>query len=87
MSDFNATYPEYAATALLDKLRATDYSYLDEGGHVYLDYTGAGLAARSQLRAHDDRLRTGCYGNPHSDNPTSSASTRLVDRAREAVLR
>ena len=87
MSDFNATYPEYAATARLDKLRATEYSYLDEGGHVYLDYTGAGLAAQSQLLAHTARLTAGCYGNPHSDNPTSSASTRLVAQAREAVLR
>ena len=87
MSDFNATYPEYAATARLDKLRATEYSYLDEGGHVYLDYTGAGLCAQSQLLAHTARLTAGCYGNPHSDNPTSSASTRLVARAREAVLR
>ena len=57
MSDFNATYPEYAATARLDKLRATEYSYLDEGGHVYLDYTGAGLAAQSQLLAHTARLQ------------------------------
>jgi selenocysteine lyase/cysteine desulfurase len=87
MSDFNATYPEYAATVRLDTLRATEYSYLDEGGHVYLDYTGAGLPAQSQLLAHTARLRAGCYGNPHSDNPTSSASTRLVAEAREAVLR
>src|SRR6202041_2485016 len=27
------------------------------------------------------------YGNPHSDNPTSSAATLLVERARAAVLR
>jgi selenocysteine lyase/cysteine desulfurase len=86
MSDFNATYPEYAATARLDALRASEYSYLDEGRHVYLDYTGAGLAAHAQLRAHSARLDAGCFGNPHSDNPTSSASTRLVERAREAVL-
>ena len=49
MGDFHASYPEYAATARLDALRASEYSYLDEGGHVYLDYTGAGLTAQSQL--------------------------------------
>jgi hypothetical protein len=49
MSDFNAAYPGYETTARLDELRATEYSYLDEGGHVYLDYTGSGLPARSQL--------------------------------------
>ena len=77
MSDFNAAYPGYETTARLDELRATEYSYLDEGGHVHLDYTGAGLPARSQLHAHAARLRSGVYGNPHPDNPTSSATTLL----------
>jgi selenocysteine lyase/cysteine desulfurase len=87
MSDSHAAYPDYAATARLDELRAAEYSYLDAGGHTYLDYTGAGLAADAQLRAHAERLRAGCFGNPHSDNPTSSASTRLIEQARNAVLR
>ena len=87
MANFHAAYPDYAATARLDELRATEYSYLDAGGHTYLDYTGAGLAADAQLRAHTERLRAGCFGNPHSDNPTSSASTRLIEQARNAVLR
>src|ERR1700722_15663651 len=87
MSDFNAAYPGYEATSRLDELRAAEYSYLDEGGHVYLDYTGAGLAARAQLRAHPTRITGGCFGNPHSENPTSSASSDLVAQARAAVLR
>jgi selenocysteine lyase/cysteine desulfurase len=87
MADFRAAYPEYEETSTLDELRATEYSYLDECGHVCLDYTGAGLAARSQLRAHEARIGAGCFGNPHSENPTSSASTRLVEEARDAVLR
>src|SRR5215469_3490199 len=87
MSDFHFAYPEYSATSRLDELRASEYGNLDEGGHIYLDYTGAGLAARSQLLAHSRRLSTGCYGNPHSENPTSTASTLLVERARAAILR
>jgi selenocysteine lyase/cysteine desulfurase len=87
MADFHATYPDYGETSKLDELRAAEYSYLDESGHVYLDYTGAGLAARSQLQAHAVRISAGCFGNPHSENPTSSASTRLVEQARAAVLR
>jgi selenocysteine lyase/cysteine desulfurase len=83
----NAAYPKYAATSRLDELRATEYSCLDKYGHIYLDYTGSGLAARSQLQAHEARLAEGCYGNPHSENPTSTASTRLVTEARAAVLR
>ncbi|MBO0820146.1 MAG: aminotransferase class V-fold PLP-dependent enzyme [Nocardiopsaceae bacterium] len=87
MSDFHAAYPEYAATSALDDLRATEYGYLDEAGHVYLDYAGAGLASRAQLRAHAARMYANCYGNPHSDSPASAASTRLIAQARRKVLR
>lgn len=80
------SYPEYADTAKLDELRATEYSYLDEQGHVYLDYTGSGLAARAQHQAHQDRLTSTTFGNPHSANPTSRSSTELVEEARQRVL-
>ncbi|KJK75873.1 hypothetical protein H634G_09237, partial [Metarhizium anisopliae BRIP 53293] len=79
-------YPEYSRTGKLDTLRATEYGYLDEQDHVYLDYTGAGLAARSQLQAHRNRLDGATFGNPHSESPTSRAATDLVDRARRRVL-
>jgi selenocysteine lyase/cysteine desulfurase len=83
---FLSAYPGYRSTAPLDRLRVTEYSYLDAGGHVYLDYTGAGLAAQAQLSAHAERMRGRCFGNPHSANPTSAASTELIERARLAVL-
>jgi selenocysteine lyase/cysteine desulfurase len=71
---------------MLDHLRTTQYSYLDAAGHVYLDYTGAGLPARVQLSEHADRIRGRCFGNPHSESPASAASTELIERARLAVL-
>jgi selenocysteine lyase/cysteine desulfurase len=71
--------------SVLDELRATEYSYLDAQNHVYLDYTGAGLPAQHQLRAHAERITKGCFGNPHSENPASVASTRLVEAARDKV--
>jgi len=83
---FLSAYPEYAATAPLDALRRSEYGYLDEQGHLYLDYTGAGLAARAQYRAHVERLSGTLFGNPHSVNPTSEASTELVERTRARVL-
>ncbi|MEU4236626.1 aminotransferase class V-fold PLP-dependent enzyme [Actinoplanes sp. NPDC026619] len=81
---FLERYPGYAGTARLDELRATEYSHID---HVYLDYTGAGVYAQAQLRAHHERLQSRVFGNPHSENPASVASTELVDSARRAVLR
>jgi len=83
---FLAAYPGYAATRVLDELRATEYGYLDAGGHTYLDYTGAGLAAQTQLRSFAERMEGRCFGNPHSANPASAASTELIERARCAVL-
>jgi len=83
---FLSAYPGYRSTALLDRLRATEYSYLDAGGHIYLDYAGAGLPAQSQLRAHAERMRGRCFGNPHSENPASAASTELIEQTRLAVL-
>ena len=86
-TEFLARYPGYEATARLDELRATEYAHLDRQGEVYLDYTGAGVYAQAQLRAHHQRLESRAFGNPHSANPASVASTELIDSARRAVLR
>jgi molybdenum cofactor sulfurtransferase len=75
------------ATEILDELRAAEYARLDDCGQVYLDYTGGGLYADSQVTEHLRMLRGGLFGNPHSINPTSSESTVLVESARAAVLR
>ena len=83
---FGRTHPGYGDTAVIDELRRTDFARLDAGGHVYLDYTGAGLYADAQLAEHLDLLQQSVFGNPHSLNPTSAAMTALVERARDAVL-
>lgn len=83
---FRQHYPGFESTGILDKLRATDYSRLDTLGHIYLDYTGGGLYGESQLREHFELLSSHVFGNPHSLNPTSRASTERVERARAAVL-
>jgi selenocysteine lyase/cysteine desulfurase len=86
-SAFLQKYPGYESTRSLDQLRVNDYSRLDRTGQVYLDYTGGGLYADSQVRKHQEILLGGVFGNPHSSNPTSMAATRLVEGAREHVLR
>ena len=85
--DFLAKYPGYLQTSSIDQIRANDYSRLDRANQVYLDYTGGGLYADSQVRQHQEILLRGVFGNPHSSNPTSMAATRLVEGAREYVLR
>jgi selenocysteine lyase/cysteine desulfurase len=84
--EFLERYPQYDSTLHLDALRAAEYGRLDEHGHVYLDYTGAGLHAASQVRQHGELLNTQALGNPHSASPASSRTTALVEGARRAVL-
>jgi selenocysteine lyase/cysteine desulfurase len=84
---FLRAYPAYPSTHIIDDLRASEYARLDLGGHIYLDYTGGGLYAESQLRRHNKMLSEHMFGNPHSSNPTSQAATQLVEHAREYVLK
>ncbi len=85
-SEFLQAYPAYEATRPLDDLREREYGRLDATGQVYLDYTGGGLYAESQLRDHLNLLARNVFGNPHSNNPTSQAMTCLIDDARHYVL-
>jgi len=82
---FRQRYPDYDASRSLDILRETEYYRLDEAGQIYLDYTGGGLYAKSQLEQHMALLMRGVYGNPHSSNPTSLAATHLDENARRYV--
>jgi molybdenum cofactor sulfurtransferase len=73
----------------LAALRSREFSRLDLHGETYLDFTGSGLYAESQVLRHAELLRHSVLGNPHSDSPASRASTAYVDdaRARAPVLR
>ncbi len=86
LSDFLQRYPGYDRESV-DALRSSEYSRLDDLAQIYLDYTGGGLHAASQVSRHMDMLSTTVLGNPHSHNPTSLAMTERVERARAYVLR
>lgn len=86
-ADFASLCPDFAATGVLDDLRRSEFARLDRDGHVYLDFTGGGLYSERQISRHAERLTGGTFGNPHSVNPTSEASTELVESARQRVLR
>jgi len=84
---FMTAYPCFEATKMIDELRDREYARLDKLNQVYLDYTGGGLYAESQLHQHMQLLSEGVFGNPHSKNPTSLAMTHLVEQARSYVLK
>ncbi|MCX6035585.1 MAG: aminotransferase class V-fold PLP-dependent enzyme, partial [Chloroflexi bacterium] len=85
-ADFIQKYPTYDKTHDIDELRDRDYARLDRTGQIYLDYTGGGLYADSQMRLHQQVLAGHVFGNPHSSNPTSLAATRLIESTRATVL-
>lgn len=72
--------------AYFGALRRDEYSRLDVEGDAYLDYTGSGLHPESLVRRHLDALNCGVIGNPHSENPSSRASSDALEAARKAVL-
>ncbi len=69
-----------------EDLRNREYSRLDKQHHVYLDYTGGNLHPESLVRQHCQTLNEQIFGNPHSGNPSSMLSTKLVEEARQKVL-
>lgn len=85
-NNFKITYPAFATTAYIDALREKDYKRLDQLKQIYLDYTGSGLYAENQVQDHMAMLIHDVFGNPHSENPTSIASSQLVDQARSCIL-
>lgn len=68
------------------ELRRTEFSRLDAGNHIYLDYTGSGLYPESLVRGYDEFLTTTVVGNPHSRNPSSLTATEFIERSRADVL-
>ena len=69
-ASFASANPGYRDPEALHELREREYGRLDERGHTYLDYTGGGLYADSQLRSHLELLAGDVFGNPNSRNPT-----------------
>lgn len=51
-----------------------------------MDHAGTTLYAQSQLEACFKDLSSNLYGNPHSNNPSSSLSAEAIEEARELVL-
>ena len=84
---FLAARPEFEATRVIDEVRAREFGRLDALAHVYLDYTGGGLYAESQVRRHSEMLLGARVRQPALDNPTSPRELAAGrERCRRHVL-
>jgi len=68
------------------ELRTREFARLDAAGQVYVDFTGGGLYAASQVTRHGELLGSGIFGNPHSLSPASVRAGDFVEMARRRVL-
>lgn len=82
----NINSASLAHNDFFEYLRKTEYARLDEHNHAYLDYTGGGVYAKSQIESHFKLLTQNILGNPHSTNPSSLLATHLVAEARQKIL-
>jgi selenocysteine lyase/cysteine desulfurase len=79
--------PHLETPEAIERVRAREFSRLDETGTAYLDYTGAALYPASLVRRDLERLSTSVFGNPHSESAASRASTEALGTARALTLR
>lgn len=87
-AEFLKTYGEHygypGGKKSIEELRDTEFRRLN--GLVYLDHAGATLYSESQMQAILEDLTTNLYGNPHSQNDSSVASSDIISSARQQVL-
>ncbi|XP_020269187.1 molybdenum cofactor sulfurase isoform X2 [Asparagus officinalis] len=68
----------------IDEIRATEFKRLE--GLVYLDHAGATLYSETQMESVAKDLTSNLYGNPHSQNDSSIATSDMISAARQKVL-
>ena len=83
---FCRAYPAYDGTAKLDEMRATEYARLDRSV-VFMDYLAGGRPLRrvATAQTHGDAEHPRARQSG-SSNPTSAATTELVESARSYAL-
>lgn len=62
--EFLERYPAYTDAVAIDALRKREYARLDAGGHVYLDYTGAGICLSRRCTITTSSFSTASWATP-----------------------
>jgi len=78
---------EYGYGGAIEALYPAEVGVRMKPREHYMDYTGSGVYCQSQLDAVFQELRTNMFGNPHSANPSSTATSNSVEDVRLQLLR
>lgn len=85
LEQFGGDYGYPDAPRGIDELRAAEFKRLE--GMVYLDHAGATLYSEAQMADVATDLMSHVYGNPHSQNDSSMATSDIVTSVRHQVLK
>ncbi|XP_066370369.1 molybdenum cofactor sulfurase isoform X2 [Miscanthus floridulus] len=85
LEKFGGDYGYPDAPRGIDELRAAEFKRLE--GMVYLDHAGATLYSEAQMADVARDLMSNVYGNPHSQNDSSMATSDIVTSVRHQVLK
>ncbi|PWZ07878.1 Molybdenum cofactor sulfurase [Zea mays] len=85
LKQFGGDYGYPDAPRGIDELRAAEFKRLE--GMVYLDHAGATLYSEAQMMDVARDLMSNVYGNPHSQNDSSMATSDAVTSVRHQVLK
>nr|CAG8613741.1 8511_t:CDS:1 [Entrophospora candida]CAG8620557.1 2119_t:CDS:1 [Entrophospora candida] len=75
----------YGYNGKIDQIREKEYPQLKNA--VYLDHTGSTTYAKSAIKNFGRDLLSNLYGNPHSNSPSSRASSVRIEEVRKRILR
>ncbi|CAI2191488.1 13878_t:CDS:2 [Funneliformis geosporum] len=74
----------YGYDGKINQIREKEYPQLKSC--AYLDHTGSTTFAKSSLTEFVNDITNNLYGNPHSNSPSSQASTERIKKVRTKIL-
>ncbi|KAF5344180.1 hypothetical protein D9756_011447 [Leucocoprinus leucothites] len=86
-AEFLQKYPEYALTAPLDTLRATQYTRLAHRGDTFVDFASTGLYPEMLTTTHTRFLNENLLSNMGGKSHSAQRSIRYTEEARRTALK
>eukprot|EP00201_Polytomella_parva_P019889 CAMPEP_0175045484 /NCGR_PEP_ID=MMETSP0052_2-20121109/4452_1 /TAXON_ID=51329 ORGANISM="Polytomella parva, Strain SAG 63-3" /NCGR_SAMPLE_ID=MMETSP0052_2 /ASSEMBLY_ACC=CAM_ASM_000194 /LENGTH=457 /DNA_ID=CAMNT_0016309027 /DNA_START=682 /DNA_END=2052 /DNA_ORIENTATION=- len=80
-------HADYGYNGRIDELYPREVGCRMQPNEHYVDYTGSSVYCQSQIDAVFQEFRQHMFGNPHSENPSSSLTSELVEDVRDRIMK